>query len=328
LSIFYLLFVDRLICYLLYVNLVPEMNNSQIKEFEIYRPEKHSDRLELFNENGEIIPKDDVWKPSVSYKVKLSEVKSQFTPAEYFRYRLQTSGKYIRMIQRLEARWKRNYQVWNNATLRIQAAYKGMKSRFYFQTIKDGLFKQLKHRRLLEATRTSFFKERIYEKTIELALTTEYESDELLTLTMKAHYRLSHYSQCISVANLLLSVNNQNEEATYFKACSLTACKQYDDALTTLKDVMSLRGYTADHLFALCGCLCFEVFPPLYDNAVDCFSELIHRNPRDFDSVSVSSLAVFYSLITAVPVLFSFLSFFSCFAVLVVILVYKNGVPV
>jgi tetratricopeptide (TPR) repeat protein len=273
------------------------LNNYQLKEFEIYRPEKHSDRLELFNENGEIIPKEDVWKPSISYKVKLSEVKSQFTPAEYFKYRLQTSGKYIRMIQRLEARWKRNYTVWNNAALRIQAAYKRMKSRFYFQTIKDGLFKHLKHRRLLEAARAAFFTEKNYEKTIELSLTTEYESEELLTLSMKSHYRLSHYSECISIANSLLSENNQNEEAAYFKACCLTAGKQYDDALSTLKDVMSVRGYTADHLFALCGCLCFEVFPPLYDNAIDCFSELVHRNPRDFDSVSEVYCFLLYLLL-------------------------------
>ena len=46
------------------------------------------------------------WKPSISYKHTLEDIKNQFTPAEHYRHQLATVGKKIRQIQRLEQRYK------------------------------------------------------------------------------------------------------------------------------------------------------------------------------------------------------------------------------
>jgi hypothetical protein len=256
----------------------------RIDDFVPYRPEPPSHRLELLDENGNVVPKD-VWKPSVSYKFALSDVKTQFTPAEYFRYRLVTSGKYIRMIQRLETRWKRNFVAWTKAALTVQAAYKGMKVRRFFHSIKDELMLELRQRRLFEATNIAFTTEKDYQKVIELSLTTEKDSPELVRLRMKSEYRLHYYQQCVASANTLLSWNRQEEDATYFKACCQAHFKQYQDCLDTIKDLMTVIPKASNHLFILYGTVCFETNPPQYENARDSFTEVINRNGRDFESV-------------------------------------------
>ena len=103
--------------------------------FKPYVPKLISHRLELRDSPY----KGSQWKPSISYKYKLHDIQNQFTPAEYYRHQLQTSGKHIRMIQRLEQRisWKK--KDFEFAALRIQALYRGNVGRDYFASIRLAL---------------------------------------------------------------------------------------------------------------------------------------------------------------------------------------------
>ena len=74
--------------------------------FVIYRPETTSNRLEDY------LFKKGQWAPSQSYEHRLWDVTNQMTPAEAYRHRLATDGKLIRILQRLEWRWQKAYELW------------------------------------------------------------------------------------------------------------------------------------------------------------------------------------------------------------------------
>eukprot|EP01040_Poterioochromonas_malhamensis_P001810 gene1810-1937_t len=101
---------------------------------------------------------------------------------------------------------------------------------------------------------------------------------------MKAHYRLKQNSECINSANELLKKDPRHEEAAYFKACAFTRLRQFDDAITMLREIMSIQKQSSNDMFSLYGALCYQITPPNYEAAIDTFTELIHRNPRDFES--------------------------------------------
>jgi tetratricopeptide (TPR) repeat protein len=103
---------------------------------------------------------------------------------------------------------------------------------------------------------------------------------------MKAHYRLKQNSECINSANELLKKDPRHEEAAYFKACAFTRLRQFDDAITMLREIMSIQKQSSNDMFSLYGALCYQITPPNYEAAIDTFTELIHHNPGDFESVS------------------------------------------
>jgi len=93
-------------------------------DFEIYRPPQISNRLEPVYSK----PKTNEWRPSVGYNHSLLVIQAQFTPAEHFRYRLATSGKEIRLIQKLELRWNRHFDLFRKSAIKVQASYRGVTS--------------------------------------------------------------------------------------------------------------------------------------------------------------------------------------------------------
>jgi hypothetical protein len=52
------------------------------------------------------------WNPDVSYKKTLNEIKSQMTPAEIYRDRLETVGRLARTLNRLETAWAKDFDRW------------------------------------------------------------------------------------------------------------------------------------------------------------------------------------------------------------------------
>lgn len=52
------------------------------------------------------------WNPDVSYKKTLSEIRSQMTPAEIYRDRLETVGRLARSLRRLETSWAKDFDRW------------------------------------------------------------------------------------------------------------------------------------------------------------------------------------------------------------------------
>ena len=167
--------------------------------FTIYRPETTTGRLEgTYHVDG-----SDVWRPSMSYKHTLKDIKNQFTPAENFRHRLATSGKYIRMIQHLEIRMNRHHGAFLDAAVKIQSRQRGIAAREYFELKRAELQADLR-RRQLKAKSTVLFHKGLFEEAI-------YEIDQnlpstvtILEIKMKCQYRLKLYEECIETTQQVI----------------------------------------------------------------------------------------------------------------------------
>ena len=166
-------------------------------EFTVYRPQVSSGKLE-----GTYYNPSDVWKPSMSYKHKLDDIKNQFTPAEYFRHTLATSGKYIRLIQKLERRWQKNHERWIEAAIRIQALHRGNVGRAYFAVVKVELTERLRRREaLMDAI--ACFESGNYRDSIVACHRNELTL-ELMLIKLKCFYQLAEYRNCVIVADEII----------------------------------------------------------------------------------------------------------------------------
>lgn len=170
---------------------------------DIYRPNTSSGRLaENFSE---IFPNRDVyghWTPSLSYKHTLDDIQNQFTPAEYYRHTLVTSGKIIRQIFRLEARWKRNFDAFTKAAIKVQSLQRGIVARKAFSDMKDYLVEQYQYR---EGKRLSIelFNQRNFQQSIDTIDGLPFYTD-LAVIKMKCHYRSREYLKCVQAADSIL----------------------------------------------------------------------------------------------------------------------------
>jgi hypothetical protein len=180
------------------------MRNDDLDDFSsfvIYRPETTTGRLEGTYYQGD----QQFWRPSLSYTHKLSDIRNQFTPAENFRHALATSGKYIRMIQRLEIRWNRNYTAFVLSAMKIQALYRGNVSRAQYAVIKQELYIELK-RRQAKTRATALFKSGAYNDAIDEIDRNLPGTIELLAIKMKAQYRLGLHEACIATSREILGM--------------------------------------------------------------------------------------------------------------------------
>lgn len=174
------------------------------EDFVIHRPEKTTHRLE-----GTYHQDQRYWRPSLSYAHNIDEIRNQFTPAESFRYALATSGKYIRMIQRLELRWNRNYTAFVNAATKIQSLHRGNVSRAYYAQVKQELYIELK-RRQAKAVSSALFLKKDYEECVAEVDRNLPGTSELLAIKMKAQYRLQRLSECITTSEEIVGKQAQN----------------------------------------------------------------------------------------------------------------------
>jgi hypothetical protein len=167
------------------------MNNS----FVIYRPPKTTGRLE-----GDYYKDPETsWRPSLSYKHTIRDVRDQFTPAENFRHVLQTSGKQIRLIQRLEIRMNRNFVSFLSAAVRIQSLFRGNVSRTYYKKVKGELYIDML-RRQSKANSTLKFRKGKFQEAIDDINAVAPAPSELLVIKMKCEYRLKQYMDCIATS--------------------------------------------------------------------------------------------------------------------------------
>lgn len=167
--------------------------------FTIYRPEKPTGRLEGAYFQGD----QKYWRPSLSYKHTIDDIRNQFTPAENFRHALATSGKYIRMIQRLEIRWNRNYNAFVHAATKIQSLYRGNVSRAHYELIKQELIVELKRRQAMTAA-SAFFVAGSYNDAIDEVNRNLPGTTQLLAIKMKAQYRLNLHDECIATSQEII----------------------------------------------------------------------------------------------------------------------------
>jgi hypothetical protein len=137
-----------------------------------------------------------VWKPTVSYKLKLDSIKNQLTPAQAYRKSYLETGKEVKLIQRLEVKCSKNPQKYNDAATKIQKLYRGGKYRFAFLQIRDRLFADLQYRRTLEKASDCCSKENYDEAlsiidSLNIPLTTE-----IMELKIKIAYTLNLFELC------------------------------------------------------------------------------------------------------------------------------------
>ena len=167
--------------------------------FTIYRPPKTTGRLE----GTYYVAPENTWRPSISYNYTISDIRNQFTPAENYRNALQTSGKLIRLIQRLELRWGRNFKAFTNAALRVQALHRGNVGRAFFKTVKEKLMIELKQRQA-KLNASAFFRKNNFEEAVAEVDRNLPGSVELLVIKMKSQYRLAHYMNCIDTTEQVI----------------------------------------------------------------------------------------------------------------------------
>ena len=171
------------------------MGDTKRFDFVKYRPARISDRLPPNH-----LPENRNWAPSVSYKFTLDDIKNQFTPAEYFRHRLATSGFHIRLIQKLELRWSRNLGAFIKAAIKLQSLYRGVQGRRHFERVSVKLKEELKERRIFQSA-VSCFKLSKFEDSLRFIDEFGKFNEELAVIRMKSFYRLISYHSCIKAAN-------------------------------------------------------------------------------------------------------------------------------
>jgi hypothetical protein len=170
------------------------------QQFVIYRPPVTSGRLEPIYK----APTPNEWRPSVSYKHSLADIRNQYTPSEFFRHRLETVGKEIRLLQKLETRWHRRFEEFTLASIKVQALFRGTRGRAYFQSIKLELEKDLKRRRSYCFARESFLAGDFAES-LQYCVEADEHPEPLQIIQMKAQYRLGHFSDCAFTAEQIFS---------------------------------------------------------------------------------------------------------------------------
>ena len=165
-------------------------------EFQIYRPEKPSGRLDGVYYTEE---RKKLWTPSVSYKYNIEDIRQQFTPAESYRHSLVTSGRIIRLIQKLEKRWNANFDGFTKAALKIQSLHRGNESRLYFNRIKAQLYEEL-HQRQTYTQASTMFINKDYDGAIAQVLTHSPTTNGLQLIKMKSEYRSQRFIDCIQTS--------------------------------------------------------------------------------------------------------------------------------
>jgi len=169
-------------------------------EFEVYRPEKPTGRLDGIYHTEE---RKKLWTPSVSYKYNIVDIRNQFTPAESYRHSLVTSGRIIRLIQRLEKRWNANLEGFTKAAVRIQSLHRGNVSRADFNRIKAQLYQDL-HQRQTYAQATMLFVGKDYDGAILQVLSHNPTTTDLQLIKMKSEYRLQQFKDCVQTSTRII----------------------------------------------------------------------------------------------------------------------------
>lgn len=169
-------------------------------DFSVYRPPNFSSRLE-----GSYHTDKTQWQPSISYKHNLKDIKNQFTPAEYYRYTLATSGKQIRIIQRLELRWKRRYSEFTNSAIKVQSIFRGYMERKRFSVVKETLLKDFIMRKSIKLAKENFVTKN-FKESIDICEALEIQNLDSLMIRLKSYYNLRDYESCIKVANDLIGI--------------------------------------------------------------------------------------------------------------------------
>lgn len=275
------------------------------QDFVIYRPPLPAHRLE----NKYAAERPEVWRPSHSYKQKISDIQLQLTPAETFRYRLATSGKQIRLIQRLELRLNRNVEGFTWAAIIVQALVRGVLGRRYFHRVRDDLKVSLDLRRNTQAA-VEEFKAKNFMECIHFCRQCSTRNEAICLMELKAHYYLSAFEEAIQCSLELKHINQELEELYYIQACSWSQLGRYDEAVRVLDEAYVYIPRTSTRFLRLYGYISLQLTPPKFESAISCYSEVVKRDSKDLEAVCRVDLRTLL-LFLFLPVLFAIHSIWS-----------------
>ena len=181
-------------------------------KFEKYKPPKPSNKLESHDRSK--------WMPSIHYKYTIQDIRTQLTPAEYYRARLVEFGPTIRALQRLEWKIQRLPAQTNSAALAFQALYRGFKGRKHFMAMRADL-ELRKDQRSAESLTKELMESQVALEVSETNSTTpnfsNYETAfltldsvsvptlNMLILKAKMLYRMSKFSECEAASREAIS---------------------------------------------------------------------------------------------------------------------------
>lgn len=259
------------------------------EKFVIYRPKKLPERLqgEYYN------PPADVWTPSITYKVPLQEIKLQFTPAEAYRYKLQTSGKLIRKLDRIRATWERDFERWTMLVNRVKNAIRNYINKKNFRKLKKELITEKKQR---DCYRNAlyYFKAGDKEKTLEILeeLPFEEKSVELNVMKLKILYSLYRFEECEAECQAFIQKEPENEDGYYIYVCCLCYRGAIQEAYKQMRKLFSVIDDPHSDVYKLNGMICMRLKPPKYHEAIISFDKLCYRHPEDMNVYLARASAV------------------------------------
>jgi len=180
----------------------------------------------------------------------------QFTPAQAYKHRLQTTGKEVRMLQRLEWKWHRNFEKWTILATRVQSCYKGYKGRQYFKSVRENLILQHKRKDCKNFSTIHFRAGNKLEalKTLN-TLSFEEKTSEIRMITLRALYCLRMFPECERECDRVLRIDKLNEDAHYIKVCSFVSRGMYQEAYTALRVLFSTFEEPNPESYRLNGCV-------------------------------------------------------------------------
>ena len=253
--------------------------NRQKERFVIYRPPKPSNRLEDFQYKlyGQ-------WAPSIKYSYNMWDIRNQMTPAEHYRHRLATSGQLIRMLQRLEWRWQKSFQLWWDMSIRVQSGFRGLVARKYYRSVKTDLLR-IKEQRECKKAVVRVFSEGNKEEALVLLGKVDVLSTELWAIKIKVLYSTKKFDECLGVCKHVLGIDPHCEEAHYCLACIYARQERYVDAYMQLKQLMAEVDNPSPDAFRLNGLVAAKLLPPRLIEAVDSCNAMVQMWPEDMNAL-------------------------------------------
>lgn len=250
------------------------------RKFVAYRPKRHSGRLEGVYHT----PGSDTWKPSIGYQHPVNTIRKQYTPAEAYRFKLASQGKNIRGLQRLEWRWEKAKPLWIKCATAVQAGYRGMVGRRYYNSLYEKLVVLKQQRELIAKIHKQFNNNDKDAALITIEEVAE-KTTEFHVAKIKILYTQQKYDLCELAARHLISIDEYNEDAHYILASCLVQRGVLNEAYDALKIMMSTIDSPHADCYRLIGCVCMTMKPPRVREAVDAFDCLVQLHPEDMNAL-------------------------------------------
>jgi tetratricopeptide (TPR) repeat protein len=203
---------------------------------------------------------------------------------------MKTSGQYIRQMQRLEWRWQKAYELWWKCALAVQAGYRGMLGRKYFNSIKQRLRDERQQRETYAACIELF---RAGDKDGSLAALERCAvlTAELQVIKGKIMYGTKRFDACKKTCKILMAQFPAVEDGYYMMACCLARERKYVETYDLLKVLMSSVEMPSANAYKLNGFVCTKLDrPPMYECCY-ALSSQYEQQPHDMEALLLRAAA-------------------------------------